>query len=154
MRAIVFGILCAALVPRAVLAAEPIGEWLVKDKTAHIRIADCGAALWGVVSWEAHAGTDDKNPDSSKRGRPTLGMPVLIGLKAGGPKSWDGAIYNSENGKTYSGGVTLIGEDRLRVRGCVLGFLCGGENWTRVEARSDSAALSDADICSGVEGTR
>src|SRR6185436_14198220 len=98
----------AALLPQAAIAAEPTGEWLVASKAAHIRIVDCEGTLWGVVSWQQRAGgVDDKNPDLSKRGRPTLGMPVLLGLKASGPNRWGGALYNSQNGKTYSGGITL-----------------------------------------------
>ena len=28
--------------------------------------------------------------------------------------------------------ITPTGTDQLEIRGCVLGFLCGGETWTRV----------------------
>src|SRR5262245_49613054 len=132
MRGIVTFFLCVALFPQVAMAAAPAGEWLVASKSAHIRIVDCEGLLWGVVSWEARAGVDDKNPDLAKRGRPTLGMAVLLALKASGPNRWEGSLYNSKNGKTYTGGVTLLGPDRMRVRGCVLGILCGGEDWTRV----------------------
>jgi uncharacterized protein (DUF2147 family) len=128
------------------LAAEPWGEWLVAEKTARIRIADCMGVLWGVVSWEADPGVDSKNPDPALRTRPTTGMPILLGMKPSAPDRWDGRIYNSENGKFYSGGVTLLGMDSLRVRGCILGFLCGGENWTR--AKDTPPAEPDAAICS------
>jgi hypothetical protein len=33
------------------LAQDATGEWLVKDRTAKIRVINCGNALWGVVSW-------------------------------------------------------------------------------------------------------
>ena len=135
------------------IAAGPTGEWLVASKTAHIRIVDCAGALWGVVSWQERAGVDDKNPDPAKRGRPTLGMPVLLGMKASGPDHWGGALYNSQNGKTYSGGVTLLAPDRVRVRGCVLAILCGGENWTRVN-QADEDPASSAAICKGLDRPR
>jgi hypothetical protein len=48
---------------------------------------------------------------------------------------WDGQIYNSQDGHTYSANVSLVDTNTLRVQGCFLGFLCGGENWTRVEAQ-------------------
>ena len=48
---------------------------------------------------------------------------------------WEGQIYNSEDGNTYSASITLSDPNTLRVQGCVLGFLCGGENWTRVEGQ-------------------
>ena len=138
-----------------VQAAEPWGAWLVAEKTAEIKVIGCGDALWGFVGWETDPGIDAKNPDPAKRTRPTLGMPVLLGMKPSGPDRWEGAIYNSEDGKTYSGGVSLMGANVLRVRGCVLGFLCGGENWTRVQSpQPATAALLDADLCGRVSGTR
>jgi uncharacterized protein (DUF2147 family) len=143
-------LLCAALFPQVAMAAEPVGEWLVASKAAHIRIIDCEGLLWGVVSWEARAGVDDKNPDPAKRGRPTLGMAVLQALKASEPNRWDGALYNSKNGKTYTGGILLLAPDRVRVRGCVLGFLCGGEEWTRVD-HEDESATSDTAVCAGLD---
>jgi uncharacterized protein (DUF2147 family) len=131
------------------MAAAPAGEWLVASKTAHIRIVDCAGSLWGVVSWQEHAGVDDKNPDPAKRGRPTLGMPVLLDMKASGANRWGGAFYNSQNGKTYTGGITLLAPDLVRVRGCVLAILCGGENWTRVN-QADEDVTSGTAICIGL----
>jgi uncharacterized protein (DUF2147 family) len=132
------------------MAAEPWGEWLVAEKTAHIRVVDCMGALVGVVAWEKEGGADAKNPDPAKRTRPTLGMPILLGMKPAAAGRWDGAIYNSENGKTYSGGVRMIDDAHLRITGCILGFLCGGETWTRTgPAPAGELAASDAAICSG-----
>ena len=128
----------------AAAAAEPWGEWLVADKMARIRVADCASVLWGIISWEADPGVDSKNPDPTLRARPTIGTPILLAMKPAGPQRWDGSIYNPQNGKFYSGGVTMISTDSLRVRGCILGFLCGGENWTRVRA---AALEPDAAIC-------
>src|ERR1044071_8664805 len=100
MRAILPFLVLAVLLSQAALAAEPIGEWVVASKKAHIRIVDCAGTLWGVVSWQQSAGgVDAKNPDPAKRGRPTLGMPVLMDLKANGANNWAGALYNSNNGK-------------------------------------------------------
>jgi len=152
------GVAMTALSSEAALAAGPEGEWLVAQRTAQIRIADCGGALWGIVSWEADPGVDGKNPEPFERGRPTLRMPVLLGMKPSGLNQWAGRIYNSDNGKTYSGGLTLVDPGVLRVRGCILGFLCGGENWTRVDSPARSA-LSDTDVAicsrlkSNVNGT-
>src|ERR1700704_4322635 len=119
-RAILLGVMAILAFRTTAFAADATGEWLVADRTARIRIADCGGTLWGVVSWEADpGGVDEKNPDPAKRSRPTLAMPILLGMKAIGPNQWAGQIYNSENGKTYSGGVRLISADVLHVRGCI-----------------------------------
>jgi hypothetical protein len=50
------------------------------------------------------------------------------------PGLWQGQVYNAENGKTYDSKISLASADVLRIEGCILGFLCGGENWTRVKA--------------------
>jgi uncharacterized protein (DUF2147 family) len=147
-RAVLFGVLASAFIAPA-FAADATGEWLVAERTARISIADCGGALWGVVSWEVDpGGVDDKNPDTAKRGRPTLGMPILLGMRSSGANQWVGQIYNSENGRTYSGGLTLINPDVLRVRGCLFGILCGGENWTRVPLPvNDRKSAPEAAVC-------
>jgi uncharacterized protein (DUF2147 family) len=121
-----------------------IGEWLVADRVARIKIADCGGRLWGVVAWEARpGGTDHRNPDPQLRSRPTLGMPILLDMAPTKPNKWEGQVYNSQNGKTYSASITLSDPNTLRIQGCVLGFLCGGENWTRFET-SDTVGRAPA----------
>src|SRR5213596_852074 len=98
------------------LAAEDsvVGDWLVKDGYANIRIDNCGGKMWGIVVWEkVPGGVDEENPDPAKKTRPTLGMPVLLGL-APAPKEpgkWQGEIYNSQNGKVYSANISLADPD-------------------------------------------
>jgi len=115
-------------------AADPTGDWRVADGVANIRVAQCGGSMWGVVAWEKQpGGRDSNNPDVSKRSRPTLGMPILLDMKRKpGADSWEGQVYNAKDGKTYSSSITPVDADHLEIRGCVLGFLCGGETWTRV----------------------
>jgi uncharacterized protein (DUF2147 family) len=115
-------------------AADPTGDWRVADGVANIRVAQCGGSMWGVVAWEKQpGGRDTNNPDVSKRSRPTLGMPILLDMKKKpGADSWEGQVYNAKDGRTYSSSITPTDADHLEIRGCVLGFLCGGETWTRV----------------------
>ena len=122
------------LAPAAALAADPTGDWRVADGVANIRVAQCNGDMWGVVSWEKEPGGRDlHNPDVSKRNRLTLGMPILIDMKKKpGVDQWEGEVYNAKDGKTYSSTIRPIGSDQLEIQGCVLGFLCGGETWTRV----------------------
>lgn len=114
-------------------AADPTGDWRVADGVANIRVAQCGGNMWGVVAWEKQpGGRDSNNPDVSKKNRPTLGMPILLDMKKAGADSWEGQVYNAKDGQTYSSSITPTDADHLEIRGCVLGFLCGGETWTRV----------------------
>ena len=116
------------------LAADPTGDWKVADGVANIRVAQCSGNMWGVVAWEKTPGGKDKNnPDASKQNRPTLGMPILIDMKKKpGVDTWEGQVYNAKDGQLYSSTIKPVGTDQLEIQGCVLGFLCGGETWTRV----------------------
>jgi uncharacterized protein (DUF2147 family) len=137
-------LLCCGMVLAASpsLAAEPLGDWLVENKGAQIKIENCGGALWGVVSWETKPGQDTENPDPALRGRPTLGMPILIDMKPTTTESWGkteqrwkGQVYNAQNGKTYEANIRLQTPDVLKIEGCVLGgIFCGGQEWTRVSS--------------------
>ncbi len=116
------------------LALDPTGDWRVSDGVANIRVAQCNGSMWGVVAWEKEpGGRDSNNPDASKRNRPTLGMPILLDMKhKPGTDQWEGQVYNAKDGQTYSSTITPTDANHLEIQGCVLGFLCGGETWTRV----------------------
>src|SRR5580698_1836872 len=126
------------------LAADPTGDWRVADGVANIRVAECNGSMWGAVAWEKEpGGRDGHNPDVSKQNRPTLGMPILIDMKKKpGVDAWEGQVYNAKDGQFYSSTITPVGSDQLEIRGCVLGFLCGGETWTRVAGPIPSSPVN------------
>lgn len=115
-------------------ALDPTGDWRVADGVANVRVAQCDGSMWGVISWEKEpGGRDTHNPDPSKQNRPTLGMPILLDMKKKqGADQWEGQVYNAKDGQTYSSTITPTDPNHLEIQGCVLGFLCGGETWTRV----------------------
>ena len=126
------------------LAADPTGDWRVADGVADIRVAECNGSMWGVVAWEkVPGGHDSNNPDVSKQSRLTLGMPILLDMKKKpGVDQWEGQVYNAKDGQSYSSTIRPIGPDQLEIRGCVMGFLCGGETWTRVAGPIPSSAAN------------
>ena len=132
-RTIVYSGVFLATGLNAALAADPTGDWKVADGVANIRVAQCSGNMWGVVAWEKVPGGKDKNnPDVAKQSRPTLGMPILIEMKKKpGVDAWEGQVYNAKDGQLYSSTIKPVGADQLEIQGCVLGFLCGGETWTR-----------------------
>jgi uncharacterized protein (DUF2147 family) len=76
---------------------------------------------------------DVRNKDPKLRKRPLLGLKILtleVGRKS--PEHYDGHVYNPEDGNTYPGSVDMLGNDRLRLRGCALVVLCRDEDWVRV----------------------
>ena len=134
MRIAVYSGICLATGLAPALALDPTGDWLVADGVANIRVAQCNGNMWGAVAWEqTPGGRDTRNPDVSKQNRPTLGMPILIDMKKkDGVDTWEGRVYNAKDGQFYSSTIKPTGPDQMEIQGCVLGFLCGGETWTRV----------------------
>src|SRR3979411_1887540 len=126
------------------LALDPTGDWRVADDVATIRVAQCNGSMWGAVASEkTPGGRDIHNPDVSKQNRPTLGMPILIDMKKKpGADAWEGQVYNAKDGQFYSSTIKPAGPEQLEIQGCVLGFLGGGETWTRVAGPIPSSSAN------------
>jgi uncharacterized protein (DUF2147 family) len=79
---------------------------------------------------------DHNNPSPKLRKRPLIGSPILIDFVFAGDSFWkSGKIYNSDNGKMYSGKMTLISPDQLNVRGFIgISLIGGSTTWTRATA--------------------
>jgi uncharacterized protein (DUF2147 family) len=124
--------LLAGFVPQEAQAADPTGEWVRPSGSSKIRIAPCGGALCGKLVWLREPRMDSKNPDPSKRSRSLVGTRTVLGMKPNGANSWKGKVYNAEDGKTYTGVMTLVNGNALKLEGCVLGgLICKGETWKR-----------------------
>ncbi|KQP08765.1 MAG: DUF2147 domain-containing protein [Methylobacterium sp.] len=138
------GLTLAAL-PGSALAATPndaTGTYLTEDGRARIRVEKCGPQntnLCGYVVWlkvplndKGQPRVDFKNPDTKKQARPSLGHQLIMGLKPDADARYAGKIYNADEGKFYD--VTMWADQptELSVRGCMLGFLCGSQTWSKV----------------------
>lgn len=132
MRKLVLSGTLLLLAATPALSADPVGEWLVKDGSARIKVVSCPPSLWGVISAEVTPGRDTENPDSTMRNRPMLGVPILINMKQSEPNLWTGKIYDARGGNIYDAKISLSRNDMLEVRGCMGGIFCGGEDWKRV----------------------
>jgi uncharacterized protein (DUF2147 family) len=141
------------LAAECVAAAGPddiLGVWNTEKKDARIEIFKCGAKYCGKIAWlkeatyppgskEGVPGTpirDSNNPNPDLRKKPLIGLQMLFGFVFSGDNLWkNGKIYNSDNGKIYSGKMTLISPDQLNVRGFIGISLLGGSTlWTRTKA--------------------
>jgi uncharacterized protein (DUF2147 family) len=120
-------------------SADAIGTWYTGDKDSQVRIVNCGGALCGNLVWlkepndpaTGRPKTDKNNADASKQSRPLLGVPIVLAMKPSGTGQWSGEVYNASDGKTYTGSFTLTGPNTADLKGCVLGFLCKSQIWTR-----------------------
>jgi uncharacterized protein (DUF2147 family) len=122
------------------LAADPMGTWHTEEGKATVRIAACGPAVCGTIISLKDANddtgkpkTDKNNADAGLRSRPMIGVQVVLGMKPSGTANkWAGQVYNAEDGKTYSGSLTLQDANTIKLEGCILGGLvCKAATWTR-----------------------
>lgn len=139
-----------------VFAADPndiLGVWDTEKKDAKMEIYHCGTKYCGKIVWlkettypagskEGVPGTpilDHNNPNPKLRKKPLVGLQILIDFLFSGDNMWKhGKIYNSENGKIYSGKLTLVSPDQLNVRGFIGISLIGGSTmWTRATAGTE-----------------
>lgn len=115
-------------------ADDALGVWRHPDTGSHVKIAQCGGGVCATVV-KAEAGKkDEKNPDPKLRSRPVQGITIMNGAKKTGPATWSGKLYNSQDGETYNGTLTVVDKNHLKLQGCVLGgLICQGPTWTRVQ---------------------
>jgi uncharacterized protein (DUF2147 family) len=121
-------------------AADPSGLWLTEDGEAKVQIHSCGEAFCGKIAWLKNPNDpqtrqpklDGANKDASKKSQPILGLEIISGMKPGArPDQWSGSLYDPEEGKTYSGSLTMQSMLSLKLEGCVLGLFCRSEIWKR-----------------------
>jgi uncharacterized protein (DUF2147 family) len=116
-------------------ADDAFGVWLNPENGSNIEFYKCGgdalcAKLTKVTDGQK---TDDKNPDPAKRNQPIVGLVIMENARRSGANKWSGSLYNRENGKSYSGTITVQSKDRLDLSGCVAGVFCRTVTWTRIK---------------------
>ena len=121
------------------LADEPNGTWSMSNGKVTVKVNECGSNLCAKIialkepisKIDGKPKVDRENPDPSKRKRPLVGLQILIGMKSKGDAYWQGAIYNPDDGRTYSATVRLSG-DQMKVKGCVASVFCKTNTFLRL----------------------
>jgi len=102
-------------------AQEVVGTWERDTGASRVRFTKCGEALCGSLSW-----LKDTN------GPAKVGQRIFYDMKPNGANKWSGSAFNPEDGKTYSGTMTLSGST-LTTAGCVMGgLICRSVKWNRM----------------------
>jgi uncharacterized protein (DUF2147 family) len=125
-------------------AADPLGTWFTEGGRAQVRIVNCGGALCGKIVWlkepidpETHQPKLDRyNPDTSKRNRPLLGVPIVLDMKPAGANKWEGHVYKADEDSPgiYTGSFTMTGTNTAELKGCVMGgLICKSQTWKRAD---------------------
>jgi uncharacterized protein (DUF2147 family) len=101
----------------AARSSSPVGQWIVDDGDRRVQIMRCGKSLCGVISAAKPGAVDRFNPDPNRRGRTIVNLPVLIEMMQTEPNRWEGEIYNTRDGRTYAGRISLRNANLLEVEG-------------------------------------
>jgi uncharacterized protein (DUF2147 family) len=114
-------------------AEDAIGTWRDTDSGGILQVYSCGGGICiKVVKPGKGRERDDNNPNPSLKGRSMAGVVLMSGAAKAGADKWKGKLYNSEDGDTYTGYVTIASKNELTLEGCVLGGLvCKSRHWTR-----------------------
>lgn len=104
-------------------AADIGGTWLRDTGASQVKFASCGGgAVCGHIAW--------LKPGIETPAK--VGQKIFFDMKPNGPDSWSGSAFNPEDGKTYTGKMSLSG-NTLTTSGCVMGgMICKSTTWTRV----------------------
>lgn len=134
--ALAFPLLLVAIAPAS--SAEPEGRWAMSNGKVIVNVDNCGSNLCArivglkepISKIDGKPKVDRENPNPEMRKRPLIGLSILIGMKPNGDNQWKGAIYNPDDGKTYSATVKYDGKT-MKVKGCVASILCKTNTFVR-----------------------
>ncbi|MCJ2043942.1 DUF2147 domain-containing protein [Methylobacterium sp. J-078] len=110
---------------------DATGLWQTETAGSKVRITRCGAGYCGTLASTAGPGLDAKNPDASLRSRNLVGVQIMDARTPSGD-AFEGTLYNPNDGKTYSGSVTIKSPNVVEVSGCVMSVFCKRQTWKRV----------------------
>ena len=118
---------------RAADPMDPRGLWLRQEGGVQFSFYDCGAGLLCAKVVGAETPED----------RAGIGTVILRGAKKVATNEWRGTLFNSEDGKSYDGRISVKAKGaELSVQGCLMGFLCGGETWKRLPSPAHAASAN------------
>ncbi|MBE7217070.1 MAG: DUF2147 domain-containing protein [Caulobacteraceae bacterium] len=127
---------CLLATAGAASASPVAGRWRTLENEGVVDVYDCDGGVCGRVVTSrrilADPGLKDAyNKDRSLRSRPIKGLAIFQDMR-GGPTVWKGRVYNPGDGGTYSGTLTLVDANTLKLRGCIVFPLCKTQVWTRM----------------------
>lgn len=107
------------------------GLWANPRGSVRVHAGPCGAQLCGWVVWASPKAVADATSES---GRPLIGTQIFENFRHVEANRWQGTVLVPDIGRRFSGSLTLLGRDALKVKGCVLGGLfCRSQVWQRFE---------------------
>ncbi len=103
-------------------------EWRNPSNSVHIRITPCGDRVCGTVIWAS----DKAKADARKGGTDKLvGANLFREFHEVAPGKYKGRVFVPDMNRTFSGQMRIEGDSMIG-KGCVLGFICKSQTWTRI----------------------
>lgn len=111
--------------------ARPEGFWLNPRSSVAVRAGSCGTNLCGWIVWANQEAQADAKDGGVAR---LIGTELLQDYHANGGSTWIGTVFVPDMGRRFASKIAMIGADRLKVQGCILGgLICKSQIWTRIE---------------------
>ena len=96
--------------------------WQRDSGASRVKFDRCGDAICGSLVW--------LKPGVETPAK--IGQKIFFDMKPSGANAWSGNAFNPEDGKTYTGKMTLSGP-LLTTEGCIMGgLICKSAVWSRV----------------------
>jgi uncharacterized protein (DUF2147 family) len=113
--------LFAIALPRIAYAFDPYGTWMRPSTGTEVSFYDCGGMLCAKIV-----------AVKDERRKSKIGTVIMPGAIKSADNQWKGDLLNADDGKVYTGVVTMRGPNALNLKGCVA-FICQGETWTKIK---------------------
>lgn len=110
-------------------ADPPVGRWINPHGTVKVETGHCSDRLCGWVVWASRQALDDAKDAGVAK---LIGTELLRDYRATARGLWQGEVYVPDMGRSFSSTITPVGNDRLKISGCILGgLLCKTQIWQR-----------------------
>jgi uncharacterized protein (DUF2147 family) len=126
----------AAATPLGAAPAQPIepyGVWLRAESGTAFDFYNCAEKLCAKVI--AVTKPEDKK---------AIGTVILRNAVKNEDGEWAGDLFNTQDGKTYAGTITVNNPAELTLTGCLISFLCKSETWQRAKDQSAASTPNGA----------
>jgi uncharacterized protein (DUF2147 family) len=118
--------LMAAALPAAASAEAIEGHWTNPKHTVIVRVAPCGPAFCGTVTWASAKA-------KRKTGDELVGMQLMTGFTPDGSGAYKGRVFEPRHDLRGTGTIRLVGRNTMVIKGCAIaGLLCKEQRWTRI----------------------
>lgn len=125
---IVLAVAAFIAAPSLANARTPIeGRW--RNGHMEIVIAPCGPTLCGTV---VRASAQQQAKAERGSGTKLIGARLITDIRPTGDRSYSANVFLAGRDMNTSGTLRQTSQNRLNVRGCVMGFICKSANWDRV----------------------